>query len=491
LIVKFHNRGTGAGKGPVEYLLGKDGKREKSRLLRGSPEQTVALIDSSLYAKKYTSGVLSFAESDLSDQAKQQIMDSFERALLPGLDSDQFDCLWVEHRDKGRLELNFVIPNLELSSGKRLQPYFDAADRKRVNEWKVLTNAEHSLHDPDDPANKRSLTTANNLPRSHKEAAEAINQGLLALAESGAIRNREDVLRALNDAGFDIARETKSSISIKNPAAEGGKNIRLKGALYERHFEFSKGLQDEIARASEGYRQARTERLERARATLDSCVEKKRAEITRRYPRPRTEFEQVGRRAAKAHKPRRSQELHGSGFGSIFDAVTGRRGPLVAGPKVDRSAAANRSISSNAGQVKQSRRGPQVQPVRQPAVRTDRSECTDVSGQLHDPEGVLNDRAGTDFIERIRATKRAVLEAAQRLRDRAQELVRDIQDYIERERCAARAGDELKQSDQRLRTTAERLDTAFKSLENRVVSVEKLREKQQLQQQYKGPSMSR
>ncbi len=491
MIVKFHSRGTGGGNGPVQYLLGKDGEREKAKLLRGSPEQTVALIDSSLYAKKYTSGVLSFAESDVSDQAKQQIMDSFERALLPGLDSDQFDCLWVEHRDKGRLELNFVIPNLELTSGKRLQPYFDAADRKRVNAWKVLTNAEHGLHDPDDPANKRSLTTASNLPRSHKEAAETINQGLLALIESGAIRNRGDVVRALNEAGFDIARETKSSISIKNPAAEGGKNIRLKGALYERHFEFGKGLQDEISRASEGYRQARSERLEHARTTLDSCIETKRAEIAKRYPRPRTELEQVDSRAAKAHKSSRSQELHGSGFGSVLDAVTGRRGPLVARPEIDRSATADRSLSSGVGQGEQSGRGPQVQPVRQPTVRTNRPRRTEVSRQLHDPEGVLNDRAGTDFIERIRAAKRAVLEAAQRLRERAQQLARDVQDYIERERTAARASNELEQSNQRLGATAERLDTAFKSLEDRVISVEKLREKQQLRQQHKGPSLSR
>ncbi|MEC4460013.1 relaxase/mobilization nuclease domain-containing protein, partial [Klebsiella pneumoniae] len=42
---------------------------------------------------------------------------------LPGLDKDQYSILWVEHTDKGRLELNFLIPNTELLTGKRLQPY--------------------------------------------------------------------------------------------------------------------------------------------------------------------------------------------------------------------------------------------------------------------------------------------------------------------------------------------------------------------------------
>ncbi|WP_460182066.1 hypothetical protein, partial [Escherichia coli] len=37
-------------------------------------------------------------------------------------EKNQYSILWVEHQDKGRLELNFVIPNMELQTGKRLQP---------------------------------------------------------------------------------------------------------------------------------------------------------------------------------------------------------------------------------------------------------------------------------------------------------------------------------------------------------------------------------
>ncbi|WP_149807134.1 relaxase/mobilization nuclease domain-containing protein, partial [Listeria monocytogenes] len=129
MIVKFHARGTGKGSGPVDYLLGRERNREGAILLRGNPDQTEALIDSSRFAKRYTSGVLSFAEADLPPEAKNALMDDFEASLLPGLDDDQYECLWVEHRDKGRLELNFVIPNIELQSGKRLQPYYDRADR--------------------------------------------------------------------------------------------------------------------------------------------------------------------------------------------------------------------------------------------------------------------------------------------------------------------------------------------------------------------------
>ncbi|MEZ9111345.1 relaxase/mobilization nuclease domain-containing protein, partial [Vibrio cyclitrophicus] len=172
MIVKIHSRGTGCGSGPVEYLLGKDGERDGATLDRGDPCTIIALIDSSPYAKKYTSGVLSFAESDLPREAKDKLMSSFESALLPGLDKDQFACLWVEHRDKGRLELNFVVPNIELLSGRRLQPYFDRVDRPRINAWQTLQNEFLKLKDPNDPANKQELVTANTLPHSKKLAVE-------------------------------------------------------------------------------------------------------------------------------------------------------------------------------------------------------------------------------------------------------------------------------------------------------------------------------
>ncbi len=83
--------------------------------------------------------------------------------------------------DKGRLELNFVIPNMELQSGKRLQPYYDRADRPRINARQTLVNHHYGLRDPNAPENRRTLVTPNNLPKAKQEAAEAITRGLEAL----------------------------------------------------------------------------------------------------------------------------------------------------------------------------------------------------------------------------------------------------------------------------------------------------------------------
>lgn len=283
MIIKIHSRGVGSGSSPVDYLLGKERDREDARLDRGDPEQMIQLIDSSNYAQKYTSGVLSFAERDLDERQKQAIMDSFEHSLLPGLDKNQYSVLWVQHQDKDRLELNFVVANVELQSGKRLQPYYDRADRPRLNAWKDLINDHYQLHDPNDPINKRELCTPNNLPRSKKEASEAITNGLLGMAEQGRLSNRNDVVKTLEVAGFEIARTTRKSISIKDP--EGGQNIRLKGTLYEQDFRFGKDLRADIERASQNYRADRINRVQEARTTLDRLTERKRESNQQRYPR--------------------------------------------------------------------------------------------------------------------------------------------------------------------------------------------------------------
>ncbi|MBJ2668119.1 relaxase/mobilization nuclease domain-containing protein, partial [Salmonella enterica subsp. enterica serovar London] len=283
MIVKFHARGKGGGSGPVDYLLGRERNREGATVLRGNPEEVRELIDSTPFSKKYTSGVLSFAEKELPPGERERVMTSFERVLMPGLEKDQYSILWVEHQDKGRLELNFVIPNIELQSGKRLQPYFDRADRPRVNAWQTLTNDRLGLRDPNDPTCRRPLTQASDLPRDKQLAAEKITTGLMNLMQQGVIRSRQDVVAQLESYGLTVARETKSSISIADP--DGGRNIRLKGMIYERDLKFVEGLRGEIEAAGAGYRAEREARVREAGDVYRRGTAIKLAEHQQRYPR--------------------------------------------------------------------------------------------------------------------------------------------------------------------------------------------------------------
>ncbi len=81
-------------------MLGEDREREHAQVLNGDVELTAQLIDSSPFAKKYTSGCLSFYEHDLSDQDKQKIMQNFEECLFPGLDKDQYQIYGYSTKTK-------------------------------------------------------------------------------------------------------------------------------------------------------------------------------------------------------------------------------------------------------------------------------------------------------------------------------------------------------------------------------------------------------
>ncbi len=364
MIVKMFKRGAGGGSGPVNYLLGNKRDREGATLLRGDPDQIKALIDSSKYAQKYTSGVLSFEEKDIPEATKQRLMDSFERALLPALDKDQYSVLWVEHRDKNRLELNFVVPNLELQTGKRLQVYFHAQDRYRMRDWQTIQNIENGFEDPDDPLKRQLVTLPNNLPENRKEAQLAITHGLKELVDIGEINSRSDVVRALTDAGFTVARETKSSISIAAP--DGGKNIRLTGALYEREFSLGHGasLESEIRRESAAYRESRYERLSRARTSFNEGFKRKLEHNQQRYKRPERELNQVPKQPELGvvecseradryvqHEQRNSekaplQELGDNADRVVISPVFGMWGSLVSGPDDQRKLGRNRPAES-------------------------------------------------------------------------------------------------------------------------------------------------
>lgn len=214
MIVKFFRHGTGGGSAVFDYLLGKDGDRPDAEILRGDVDQQKLLIDSLEFKRQYTSGCLSFEEAPdhLTIKQKNEIMDGFEQTITAGLTADRISFSWVEHRDKGRLELNFVIANVDLEHGRLFQPYIHSQDKTRVNAWKGLQNIKYDLSDPNDPARKRLMAQRDNLPRATKEAREAITEGLKNLVAEGLITNRNDVIETLQDAGFEIARQTESPL---------------------------------------------------------------------------------------------------------------------------------------------------------------------------------------------------------------------------------------------------------------------------------------
>lgn len=336
MIVDFFRRGTGQSCGAIDYLLGKDRNREHATVLQGDVQEVAGLIDTSPYVKKYTAGCLSFYESDLEPEQKQKIMSEFEKCLFPGMSSDQYRVLWVEHRDKvneetgeSRLELNFLIPNVEVNSGKRLQPFYAAADLDRVEWFKQIINYDYNLHDPDDPANRQATKIAKSLPTSTKELKAALETEIALAIGEGMISDRPSLVQWLGDIGLEVTRQTPKAISIKNPNPDGTRPIKLTGAIYEQDFRHTGESTELTAAASASYRAAATERYRASCERYDKMLAEKSEYHQQRYrPQQQRDPESSHRQhdstiAADRPDHSKGQEATAAGHDSTIAGATG------------------------------------------------------------------------------------------------------------------------------------------------------------------------
>ena len=250
MLIKFFPNGKGAGAGPVGYLVAErvlayDGNRDLIRdadgqpttiirdplpeVLRGNLERTEALIDASRHQWTYRAGVISFADSDDPTEDQQaEVMDEFERLAFAGLDPEQYEVLWVRHRHEGRVELHFCTPRLELTTGKSLNiappGYQDAYDSLRD-----VMNQRHGWADPMDVERAQDVRDTVEAP-TRAQGRDELHAWIQDQIDMGLITDRETMVEALTDAGFDLPRAGKAYITARDP--DTGERWRLKGEIF-------------------------------------------------------------------------------------------------------------------------------------------------------------------------------------------------------------------------------------------------------------------
>lgn len=163
MIVKFFPTGKGSARSAFSYLLNEERvKAGTAKLISGSPESITFLTEQRMKSSNYrggalyTSGVLSFSPDEKPTQNQlSKIMRGFEEAIFPSLDHSRFNRAWILHKDKDRIELHFVIQNLDLETGKAYTPYVEKRDLARVNAFKNRINKAYELADPNEKSENR------------------------------------------------------------------------------------------------------------------------------------------------------------------------------------------------------------------------------------------------------------------------------------------------------------------------------------------------
>ncbi len=249
MLVKFWgiNQGGGDGDGSVNYLLNERVEQGTAKVLKGDANLTKSLLLSLTQKHKACVGCLSFEESNINDGLKYELMESFENALLTESMQNRYNILWVEHTDKGRLELNFVIPRIDLITQKAFNPYYHKVDLKRIDTWKDCINLKHNFTNPKDlekqhniqqhqtknPKNKELLATYEKLDKLIQD-----NLGKL-------FNSRDDIINFLKSNQCEVTRQGKDYISVKLPKEP--KTKRLKGFYYHETFRTIADIREQLS----------------------------------------------------------------------------------------------------------------------------------------------------------------------------------------------------------------------------------------------------
>ncbi len=233
MVVKFFSNKKGGSVKALDYLLNHREKDGTARVLLGDEQLTRNIINSISFKHKVCVGCLSFEEQNIDEDLKYKIMNDFIKHLLPSLESDQYNILVLEHVDKGRLELNFVIPKIELTRKIALNPFYHKQDLSRVDVWQNLTNLTYGFTDPKDPAKQRTLQGASKKISLQKDY-EQLDVTLHELIKSGQIKNRDQMIELLNQNEIFVNRVGSEYISIKLPDSK--KARRYKGGIYSEEF---------------------------------------------------------------------------------------------------------------------------------------------------------------------------------------------------------------------------------------------------------------
>jgi len=305
MVNKFLANKNGGGIGSVNYLL--DKKRVQNgtaRVLKGEEHITRALINSIDKKQKTTFAVMSFEEQNITESVKMELIAEWEKTFLTGLKPDQYNTLWVEHTDKGRLELNVLVPKIELTTGRALNPYFNKSDFHLADLFQKKMNLKYGFSDPQDPAKAQSVRGGRKEIGLFKDYQE-LDTKLKELVAQGHINSRDEMVALLKQSGIEVTREkAENSISVKLPDSK--KARKFVGGIYEKQFTDNQGLSAigaERERAERAYTAGKSRRageLEAVSERLDSAIEKRAIFNQGRFSKPKRNLRQVAKASRDA-----------------------------------------------------------------------------------------------------------------------------------------------------------------------------------------------
>lgn len=240
--------GKGGSESAVRYLLSDTDHEGKKRsvlpeILFGDPKTFIEIANATSRLHKYTSGVVAFRDREsLTQEQINSVVEIFRSTFLPGMKVDEnFADFWVLHRDKGNLELHFLVANTELTTGQQLNIHPPGQKNIQLfNAFVAVMNDNFGfaqvVPDPLKIALKPFEAKSEN-GKKDKKAKSDFAKVLHSEIVNGFISNRNQLIGHLKKSKIDVALIGDDFITVRLPGAR--RNTRLKGPLFSKDSDYA------------------------------------------------------------------------------------------------------------------------------------------------------------------------------------------------------------------------------------------------------------
>jgi hypothetical protein len=240
--------GKGGSESAVKYLLSDTDHENKKRsvspeILFGDPNTFTEIANATKRQHKYTSGVIAFRDHEtVTPEQINTLIETFRSTFMPGLTVDEnFADFWVMHREKGNVELHFLVANTELTTGQQLNIHPPGEKNTQFfNAFSAVMNDNFGfaqvVPDPLKISLKPFEAKSPN-GKKDKKAKDDFAKVLHTEIVGGFISNRNQLIGYLKNHGIQVPTVGTDFITVRLPGAK--KNTRLKGPLFTKGSDYA------------------------------------------------------------------------------------------------------------------------------------------------------------------------------------------------------------------------------------------------------------
>ncbi|MFM0649805.1 relaxase/mobilization nuclease domain-containing protein [Paraburkholderia bryophila] len=330
MIVRVFKAGISRGESPVNYLMSDRDHTGQKRavapeILEGSADLTIAVINNIQRKHKYVSGAIAFRDNEQPTREQmKQVIQSFKQSVCPGLGPKHFNSLFVLHLDKGNTEIHFVIPMVEMTTGKRMNIH--PPGKQNIKLYEAFTQVtNHQLGYAQvvpDPLKLALSDFERHTPEGKTDRSNKLylHKRLTRAIRTGQVANRDQLCDFLSEQyGVEITRKGADYLSLKFPGAAKAK--RFRGPLYNENANYAELVSS--ARNTKQEHHLSPSEYQQARTTLSQHVESRRQFNVKAYLSPRVLRSQrfKATRERQTYKPITTNRKETSSMKSQFSGI--------------------------------------------------------------------------------------------------------------------------------------------------------------------------